>query len=267
MPAGVGVRAGSPRNPTSKTRPSRRRGCRRTRRARTTCGRRRRRPRTRDVDDAVGAGVPDRVGDQVGQRPVQLAAVAGDRGRAVAAPGEPDALCGRPAGRSAARQSDTRSSRATCSVVDARRCRTGCARARTGRRPSSPAGRRERASACSRARAIVGDTVLERLGHRPQAGERRAQVVAHPGHQLAPRGFERLFAFAGARPADGRCRRARGAPRSSSARQPRAVVGSGTRPSPNSATASRSARLSPASRRPAADRDSRGDHAGHERDQ
>jgi hypothetical protein len=35
------------------------------------------------------------------------------------------------------------------------------------------------------ARRIVRQTVLERLGHGPQPGQRRAEVVGDPGHQLA----------------------------------------------------------------------------------
>ena len=35
--------------------------------------------------------------------------------------------------------------------------------------------------------AGVAETVLERLEHRLHVGERRAQVVARPGDQLAPR--------------------------------------------------------------------------------
>ena len=41
---------------------------------------------------------------------------------------------------------------------------------------------------------VVDDAVLERLGHRPDAGERRAQVVRDPGDELAARRLERAFA-------------------------------------------------------------------------
>ena len=34
---------------------------------------------------------------------------------------------------------------------------------------------------------VVGEAVLQRLGHRPQAGQRRAQVVGDPRDELAPR--------------------------------------------------------------------------------
>ena len=37
---------------------------------------------------------------------------------------------------------------------------------------------------------VVGKPVLERLGHRAQAGERRPQVVGDPRHQLASRLLE-----------------------------------------------------------------------------
>ena len=43
---------------------------------------------------------------------------------------------------------------------------------------------------------VVGHPVLERLGHRPQPGQRRAQVVGHPGDQLAARLLEPLLAVA-----------------------------------------------------------------------
>ena len=46
------------------------------------------------------------------------------------------------------------------------------------------------------ARRVVGHPVLERLGHRAQPGQRRAQVVGDPGDQLAPRLLEPLLAVA-----------------------------------------------------------------------
>ncbi len=44
---------------------------------------------------------------------------------------------------------------------------------------------------------IVDDAVLERLGHRPDARERAAQVVGDPGHELAPRPFQGQLAVVG----------------------------------------------------------------------
>ena len=41
---------------------------------------------------------------------------------------------------------------------------------------------------------IVDDTIVERLDDRPHPGERRAQVVRHPGDELAARRFERSLA-------------------------------------------------------------------------
>jgi len=38
----------------------------------------------------------------------------------------------------------------------------------------------------------LGEAVLQRLDHRPQGGERRAQVVARPGDELAARVEELL---------------------------------------------------------------------------
>ena len=46
------------------------------------------------------------------------------------------------------------------------------------------------------ARRVLGHAVLERLGHRAQPGQRRAQVVAHPGDQVAAGRLERGVAVA-----------------------------------------------------------------------
>ncbi len=44
---------------------------------------------------------------------------------------------------------------------------------------------------CVVARGVLGDAVLQRLGHRPQPGERGAQIVRDPGDQFAPGGIQR----------------------------------------------------------------------------
>ncbi len=44
---------------------------------------------------------------------------------------------------------------------------------------------------------VVDDVVVEGLGHRPDGGERRAQVVGDPGDELAPGRFEGAFALLG----------------------------------------------------------------------
>ena len=48
---------------------------------------------------------------------------------------------------------------------------------------------------------VVGQAVLERLGHRPQPGQRRAQVVGDPGDQLAARLLQPAPRGRGTRPA------------------------------------------------------------------
>ncbi len=45
-----------------------------------------------------------------------------------------------------------------------------------------------------RRRHVVDDPVLDALGQRPQAGQRRAQVVRHEGHELAAAGLEPTLA-------------------------------------------------------------------------
>ena len=63
---------------------------------------------------------------------------------------------------------------------------------------------------------IVDDAVLERLDHGPDAGQRRAQVVGHPGHQLPPAALEGRGLVLGRRPAGPRSARSSAASAASS---------------------------------------------------
>ena len=117
------------------------------------------------------------------------------------------------------------------------------------------------------ARGVGGDAVLERLGHGPQPGQRGAQVVGHPGDQLAPRLLQAPLALAGPRPAARWSaparRRAPGArpartrtrrrtprwPRTGGSPRPAAATSAPTRPRPGVATSSATAPATAATRR------------------
>ena len=108
----------------------------------------------------------------------------------------------RATGTAPARASDTRSDSDTFSIC----------------RPSTPAWVRDsskrsstrparRSTSTTRLMVVAGhggrvgdDAVLQRLGHRPDGGQGRPQVMRHPGHQLAPGGLQGPLPGAGLRP-------------------------------------------------------------------
>ena len=119
------------------------------------------------------------------------------------------------------------------------------------------------------ARRVVGQAVLERLGHRPQPGQRRAQVVGDPRDQLAARLLQPRLARRATPPAarwSGPARRT--AP---GTRPARATLGDELRrcsPKPRASLAQRRATSARAPRRPRSangERDDAGDHGDPER--
>ena len=183
-----GVRAGSPRKPTSKTRGEVvRRGCRRTRRARRTSAvpsahRRIRRARRRCRPAWVCriALATRLVSARFSSRPLPATAARSRR---------PSRSAARPAPRPAARarRRSRRRGRRGRSARLSRRQRAGLDPGQVEQvldHLVEPVDRR--ADLLVVQLRVVDDAVLERLGHRAQPGQRRAQVVADPGHQLAP---------------------------------------------------------------------------------
>ena len=148
-----------------------------------------------NVDGAAGVSVPDRVGDQVRERPIQLADVAGNGEGSVAVTAQLNALFGGQwlEGRQAVGDD----------VVEGNPF--GCHGERSGLYPGEleQVVHHRRQPIDVGVHALVGQLrivdhpVLQRLRHGPQAGERSAQVVANPRHELASRGFQRLLPFPG----------------------------------------------------------------------
>ena len=253
-----------------RARSRRRRGrCRRARRART-----RARPRPRpmpspesstassiavpwlagaDQDRPVRGGVADRVGSRFCSTRVS-------RGEHYAAGGvaelgaQPQAL--------ERRLPVARGDRPADHLVDPgplasrpRSHRPRAARTRTGRRPAAQSESTEpliRVGVGVHGGGIADDAILDRLGHRPQVGERRAQIVGDGDDQVAALGLDRALAPLGRAEAWPPSRRAsRRAARARGRRRPRRRGPRGRR-RPSAAPPRRSARSPSAEARPAA---------------
>ena len=147
------------------------------------------------LDAAVGRGVPDRVDHQVAQRPADLGRVDVHRHAAHRGPGEPHALG--PGQRLGAGH------RLGDQVVEADTLPGQPQRARVDPgqleqvvdHHGEPVRPRARICAwyCGHVARVDHHLVLQRLGHRPQPGQRRAQVVADPGDELAAAGLQRAL--------------------------------------------------------------------------
>ena len=147
-----GVRAGSPRKPTSNSRGTSESGNAAALIAHPDDGGGPGAVVAKDatksnVDGAAGVSVPDRVGNQVRERPIQLTDVAGNGEGSVAVTAQLNALFGGQwlEGRQAVGDDVVEGNPFGC---DGERLRTGSGRARIGRPPSSPVDRRRRACAC-----------------------------------------------------------------------------------------------------------------------
>ena len=204
-----------------------------------------------DLDRAVRRGVPDRVDHQVAHDPRQTRRVSADRQPRRS---DPAAQADRPGPRHRVGAGD----RVGHHVAEG----DGLGGQRAGRRPGCRDSSK-RSSTMPRqavdlgadlpvvAARVVGDAVLERLGHGPQAGQRGAQVVRDPGDELAPGGLQPGLAqprllqpLAGQRRAPRRAPASSLGPRGDAAKAPR-----GTQPPGVLAQRLRPPRPSPAAER------------------
>ena len=145
-----------------------------------------------DLDDPVGGRVPDRVDEQVGHHPRQLAGVGGDEEAVVHVSAEAYAAGAGDRVGAGQRLADHVAQR---DRLEVQRQHAGVDAGELEEvvdHPHHPVDLG--ADLAVVAGGVVGQPVLERLGHRAHRGQRRAQVVGHPRDQLAPRLLEPLLA-------------------------------------------------------------------------
>ena len=147
------------------------------------------------LDRAIRRRVPDRVRDQVLDRTAELRRVDKHRHAGGDRPGQQDALGAGDRFRARGHLGEQ--------VTEADEARRQAQRARVDLRQleevldhrGEPVRLHPHLGVVVVDLARIGDhLVLERLGHRPQPGERRAQVVADPGDQFPAARLERLLA-------------------------------------------------------------------------
>ena len=186
-----GVRAASPRNATSNTRGRSSSGM--PPHASVTASQ----PPNSSLpplqrDRAVGRRVPDRVAQQVGHDPREFRLAAPHRRPLAQRRAQLDAASRLATGSADASASETTSPSDTLPDRQPQRARVDPGQLeQVVDELRHPVGLDPDAAVVVGDRRRVGDdAVLERLGHRPHAGERRTQVVRHPGDQIAAAGLD-----------------------------------------------------------------------------